>query len=167
MIRRPPRSTRTDTLFPYTTLFRSESWIAIGLFLGAWANWVLVAPRLRAQTEQYDDSLTIPEFLGNRFADDSHILRIVASLVIVVFFAVYSASGLVAGGKLFETAFGFSYQTGLWVTASVVVAYVVLGRSEEHTSELQSLMRNSYAVFCLKKKKKTIHNQYILVIKPI
>lgn len=105
----------------------AESWIAIGLFLGAWANWVLVAPRLRAQTEQYDDSLTIPEFLGNRFADDSHILRIVASLVIVVFFAVYSASGLVAGGKLFETAFGFSYQTGLWVTASVVVAYVVLG----------------------------------------
>src|SRR3546814_3332239 len=95
----------------------AESWIAIGLFLGAWANWVLVAPRLRAQTEQYDDSLTITEFLGNRFADDSHILRIVASLVIVVFFAVYSASGLVAGGKLFETAFGFSYQTGLWVTA--------------------------------------------------
>src|SRR3546814_16611679 len=73
----------------------AESWIAIGLFLGAWANWVLVAPRLRAQTEQYDDSLTIPEFLGNRFADDSHILRIVASLGIVVFFAVYSASGLV------------------------------------------------------------------------
>src|SRR3546814_811808 len=98
----------------------AESWIAIGLFLGAWANWVLVAPRLRAQTEQYDDSLTIPEFLGNRFADDSHILRIVASLVIVVFFAV---------------------------------------RSEEHTSELQSLMRISYAVFCLKKKKHTTtHN---------
>src|SRR3546814_12368664 len=62
-----------------------------------------------------------------RFADDSHVLRIVASLVIVIFFAIYSASGLVAGGKLFETAFGFSYQTGLWVTASVVVAFVVLG----------------------------------------
>src|SRR3546814_18147426 len=105
----------------------AESWIAIGLFLGAWANWVLVAPRLRAQTEQYDDSLTFPEFLGNRFADDSHILRIVASLVIVVFFAVYSASGLVAGRKLFEIAFGFSFHTGLWVPASVVVADVVLG----------------------------------------
>src|SRR3546814_19661885 len=99
MIRRPPISTRTDTLFPYTTLFRS--------------------------TEQYNDSLTIPEFLGNRFADDSHVLRIVASLVIVIFFAIYSASGLVAGGKLFETAFGLSYQTGLWVTASVVVAYEI------------------------------------------
>lgn len=105
----------------------AESWIGIGLFAGAWANWLLVAPRLRAQTEQYGDALTIPEFLGNRFADDSHILRVAASLVIVIFFAVYSASGLVAGGKLFETAFGLPYQTGLWVTASVVVAYVVLG----------------------------------------
>ncbi len=104
----------------------AESWIGIGLFLGAWANWVLVAPRLREQTERYG-ALTIPEFLGNRFADRSHVLRVVASLVIVVFFAVYSASGLVAGGKLFESAFGLSYQTGLWVTASVVVAYVVLG----------------------------------------
>ncbi|WOF41788.1 sodium/proline symporter PutP [Sphingopyxis indica] len=104
----------------------AESWIGIGLFFGAWANWVLVAPRLREQTERLG-ALTIPEFLGNRFADQSHILRIVASLVIVVFFAVYSASGLVAGGKLFESAFGLSYQTGLWVTASVVVAYVVLG----------------------------------------
>lgn len=105
----------------------SQSWIAIGLFLGAWANWVIVAPRLREQTERYGDALTIPEFLGNRFNDQRHILRLTASLVIVIFFAVYSASGLVAGGKLFESAFGASYQTGLWITASVVVAYVVLG----------------------------------------
>ncbi len=105
----------------------SQSWIGFGLFLGAWVNWVVVAPRLRKQTEDYGNSLTIPEFLGNRFADKSHLLRIVASLVIVVFFALYSASGLVAGGKLFESAFGLSYQTGLWATASVVVAYVVLG----------------------------------------
>jgi solute:Na+ symporter, SSS family len=105
----------------------TQSWIAIGLFLGAWANWIIVAPRLREQTERYGNALTIPEFLGNRFADQRHILRLTASLVIVVFFAVYSASGLVAGGKLFESAFGASYHTGLWITASVVVAYVVLG----------------------------------------
>ena len=105
----------------------AESWIIIGLFVGAWANWVIVAPRLRAQTESYGNALTIPEFLGNRFADNSHILRIVASLVIVVFFALYTASGLVAGGKLFESAFGLSYAPGLWVTVLVVVAYVVLG----------------------------------------
>lgn len=105
----------------------SQSWIAIGLFLGAWANWVIVAPRLREQTERFGNALTIPEFLGNRFEDRRHILRLTASVVIVVFFSLYSASGLVAGGKLFETAFGSTYQTGLWITASVVVAYVVLG----------------------------------------
>ncbi len=105
----------------------SQSWIATGLFLGAWANWVIVAPRLREQTERMGNALTIPEYLGNRFNDQRHILRLLASVVIIVFFAVYSASGLVAGGKLFETAFGASYQTGLWITVSVVVAYVVLG----------------------------------------
>src|SRR3546814_8221986 len=97
----------------------AESWIAIGLFLGAWANWVLVAPRLRAQTEQYNDSLTIPDFLGNRFADTSHVLLIVASLVIVVFFAVSIASGLVAGGHLFAPPFAFSYHPGLGVAAQL------------------------------------------------
>lgn len=104
-----------------------EAWIAIGLFAGAWVNWLVVAPRLRAQTEAYGDALTIPEFLGNRFGDRSHLLRVAASIVIIVFFALYSASGLVAGGKLFESAFGLPYATGLWVTAAVVVAYVVLG----------------------------------------
>ncbi len=105
----------------------AEAWIAIGLTIGAYLNWLIVAPRLRAQTEADGNALTIPEWLGNRFQDDRHILRLLASLVIVIFFAVYSASGLVAGGKLFETAFGASYDAGLWITACVVVAYVVLG----------------------------------------
>jgi solute:Na+ symporter, SSS family len=104
-----------------------EAWIAIGLFIGALLNWIIVAPRLREQTERFGNALTIPEFLGNRFNDDKHLLRLTASLVIIVFFALYSASGLVAGGKLFQSAFGADYQTGLWITASVVVAYVVLG----------------------------------------
>jgi solute:Na+ symporter, SSS family len=105
----------------------AEAWIAIGLFIGAFLNWIIVAPRLREQTESYGNALTIPEFLGNRFNDNRHILRLTASLVIIVFFALYSASGLVAGGKLFQSAFGAEYQTGLWITATVVVAYVVLG----------------------------------------
>jgi sodium/proline symporter len=104
-----------------------EAWIAIGLFVGALLNWIIVAPRLREQTERIGNSLTIPEFLGNRFQDDKHIIRLLASLVIVVFFALYSASGLIAGGKLFQSAFGADYHTGLWVTALVVVLYVVLG----------------------------------------
>lgn len=105
----------------------AEAWIAIGLFIGALLNWIIVAPHLRAQTESYGDALTIPEFLGNRFGGRGHILRLTASIVIIVFFALYSASGLVAGGKLFQTAFNADYQTGLWITVSVVVAYVVLG----------------------------------------
>ena len=105
----------------------AEAWIAIGLFIGALLNWIIVAPRLREQTERYGNALTIPEFLGNRFNDEKHLLRLTASIVIILFFALYSASGLVAGGKLFQSAFGADYQTGLWITASVVVAYVVLG----------------------------------------
>ncbi|MBL0925224.1 MAG: sodium/proline symporter PutP [Sphingomonadaceae bacterium] len=104
-----------------------EAWIAIGLFAGALLNWIIVAPRLREQTERYGNALTIPEFLGNRFDDRKHLLRVTASVVIIIFFALYSASGLVAGGKLFQSAFGADYETGLWITASVVVAYVVLG----------------------------------------
>jgi solute:Na+ symporter, SSS family len=104
-----------------------EAWIAIGLFIGALLNWIIVAPRLREQTERYGNALTIPEFLGNRFNDKKHVLRLTASAVIIIFFALYSASGLVAGGKLFQSAFGADYQTGIWITASVVVAYVVLG----------------------------------------
>lgn len=105
----------------------AEAWIAIGLFIGALLNWIIVAPRLREQTESYGNALTIPEFLGNRFNDERHLLRLTASIVIIVFFALYSTSGLVAGGKLFQSAFGAEYQTGLWITALVVVAYVVLG----------------------------------------
>lgn len=105
----------------------AEAWIAIGLLIGALANWVIVAPRLRQQTVDVGDALTIPQFLGLKFRDNSHALRLVSSLVIVIFFAVYSGAGLVAGGKLFETAFGADYHTGLWITAAVVVAYVVLG----------------------------------------
>lgn len=112
------------------------AWIAIGLVLGAWANWLLVAPRLRAQSEALGNSLTIPEFLANRFPDSALALRVTSALIIVLFFAVYTASGLVGGGKLFETAFvtllpegtGLTpYMLGIVITAVVVLAYVALG----------------------------------------
>ncbi|WP_133365782.1 sodium/proline symporter PutP [Qipengyuania sediminis] len=114
----------------------SAAWIAIGLVLGAWANWLVVAPRLRAQSEARGNALTIPEFLANRFPDKALALRVVSAIVIVVFFAVYTASGLVGGGKLFESALapllptgtGLSpYMLGVIVTAAVVLIYVALG----------------------------------------
>ena len=112
------------------------AWIAIGLVLGAYANWLLVAPRLRAQSEALGNALTIPEFLANRFPERALALRVVSALVIVLFFAVYTASGLVGGGKLFETAFvsllpartGLTpYMLGIGITALVVLIYTALG----------------------------------------
>ena len=114
----------------------SAAWIGIGLTLGALANWILVAPRLRAQSEARGNALTIPEFLANRFPDSATALRVTSGVVIVVFFTVYTASGLVAGGKLCETAFagllpsggGLSpYLAGIAITGLVVLAYTMIG----------------------------------------
>ena len=105
----------------------SAGWIAVGLTLGALANYMLVAPRLRVYTEVANNSITLPDYFENRFADNTRLLRVIASVVIVVFFTLYTSSGVVAGGKLFETSFGLTYETGLYVTAGVVVAYTLVG----------------------------------------
>ncbi len=105
----------------------SSAWIAIGLVIGAFINYLVVAPRLRSYTEVANDSITLPDFFENRFNDKSRILRIVSSLVIVVFFTLYTSSGIVAGGKLFESSFGLNYEIGLYITAGVVVAYTLFG----------------------------------------
>src|SRR5690606_1883717 len=78
----------------------SESWIAIGLILGAYANWRWVAGPLRIYTERAGDALTIPDYFTNRFADHDRLLRVLSAIVILVFFAVYCASGVVAGARL-------------------------------------------------------------------
>lgn len=105
----------------------SSLWIAIGLVIGAFLNYLIVAPRLRTYTEVANDSITLPDFFENRFNDKSRMLRIVSSVVIVMFFTLYTSSGLVAGGKLFESSFGLNYEVGLYVTAGVVVAYTLFG----------------------------------------
>ena len=80
----------------------SESWIAIGLIVGAYLNWLFVAGRLRVQTEHNGNALTLPDYFTNRFEDNSRLLRIFSALVILVFFTIYCASGIVAGARLFE-----------------------------------------------------------------
>ncbi|MDX2370313.1 MAG: sodium/proline symporter PutP [Colwellia sp.] len=105
----------------------SSLWIAIGLVIGAFLNYLIVAPRLRTYTEVANDSITLPDFFENRFNDKSRMLRIVSSVVIIVFFTLYTSSGIVAGGKLFESSFGLNYEVGLYVTAGVVVAYTLFG----------------------------------------
>ncbi|MGP1283108.1 MAG: sodium/proline symporter PutP [Parasphingopyxis sp.] len=105
----------------------SASWIAIGLFIGALVNWIVVAPRLRVHTQIAEDAITIPDYFEKRFEDRSRMLRVISSIVIVVFFTLYTSSGVVAGGKLFESAFGADYALGLWITAGVVVVYTLFG----------------------------------------
>lgn len=112
-----------------------EAWIAIGLTVGAALNWIIVAPRLREQTERLGNALTIPQFLANRFPEQGTVLRVVSAVVIVGFFTVYTASGMVGGGKLFETAFagalpvtGLSdYMVGILLTAGIVLVYTTIG----------------------------------------
>ena len=105
----------------------SNLWIGIGLVAGAYLNYLIVAPRLRVFTELAGDSITLPEFFENRFEDNTRMLRIICSVVIIVFFTVYTSSGLVGGGKLFESSLGASYQAGVYITAGVVVAYTLFG----------------------------------------
>lgn len=105
----------------------SSMWIAIGLLLGAYANYLLLAPRLRTYTEVANDSITIPDFLENRFQDRTKILRFVSAIVILVFFTFYASAGLVSGGRLFESSFNLDYKIGLFVTVGVVVAYTLFG----------------------------------------
>ncbi len=105
----------------------SSLWIGIGLTIGAYLNYLLLAPRFRVYTEVANDSLTIPDYLENRFKDKSNILRLVSGIVILVFFILYVSSGIVAGGKLFLDTFGLTYTMGVIVTLSVVVLYTYFG----------------------------------------
>ncbi|WP_242555245.1 sodium/proline symporter PutP [Bacillus cereus] len=105
----------------------SSVWIAIGLLIGAYANYLIIAPRLRTYTEVANDSITIPDFLENRFKDRTKILRFFSAIVILVFFTFYASAGLVSGGRLFENSFNLDYKIGLFVTVGVVVAYTLFG----------------------------------------
>jgi len=105
----------------------SESWIAIGLIIGAYLNWRFVAARLRVYTEKCGNALTLPDYFSNRFHDHNHLLRVVSAVVILVFFTLYCASGVVAGARLFESMFGMPYGLALWVGAFCTIAYVFIG----------------------------------------
>ncbi|WP_018924129.1 sodium/proline symporter PutP [Salsuginibacillus kocurii] len=105
----------------------SEIWLPIGLALGAYFNWQFLALRLRRYTAVANDSITIPDFLENRFRDHSRLLRMVSALFILVFFAFYTSSGLVGGATLFQESFGWEYTTALWIGVSVIILYTFLG----------------------------------------
>ncbi|MFF2447071.1 sodium/proline symporter PutP [Neobacillus sp. NPDC058068] len=120
----------------------ADAWIAIGLTIGAYLNWLLVAPRLRSYTQVANDSITIPSYLENRFKDNTKLLRIVSGIVILLFFTFYVSSGMVSGAVFFKSSFGTSYQTGLYIVGGVVVAYTLFGGflAVSYTDFIQGLM---------------------------
>ncbi|OEK98747.1 sodium/proline symporter PutP [Staphylococcus casei] len=105
----------------------SAMWITIGLSLGAYINYFVVAPRLRVYTELAGDAITLPDFFKNRLDDRNNYLKIISGLIIVVFFTLYTHSGFVSGGKLFESAFGLNYHFGLILVAAIVIFYTFFG----------------------------------------
>ncbi|QXO15692.1 MULTISPECIES: sodium/proline symporter PutP [Vibrio] len=101
-------------------------WLAGGLLAGTWLNWLVTAKRLRTYSIT-TDALTLPEFLSRRFNDKSKLIQTISAFFILLFFLFYTSSGLVAGGKLFETVFGLDYTTAVIIGTICVVSYTLFG----------------------------------------
>lgn len=110
----------------YMTGCADAAWTAIGLAVGTYLNWLLVAKRLRVYSEQIG-AITVPQFISARFNDGKQLLRGIAAAIIIVFFVPYTASGFAAVGKLFNSLFGFDYQLAMIVGAAVIILYTILG----------------------------------------
>ncbi len=103
------------------------SWTAIGLAVGTYINWLIVAKRLRRYTEVAGNSVTLPEFFHNRYDDKTRLLKLISAIMIVIFFVPYTASGFAACGKLFNQMFGWDYELTMIISAIVIVAYTSMG----------------------------------------
>lgn len=112
----------------YAYLSGLESvWLLIGLLIGTYANWKFIAERLRKYTSIAGDAITLPDYFQNRLRANSNLLRILASIFILVFFLIYTSSGFVAGAKLFSSVFNISYLNALLIGGFVIVGYTFLG----------------------------------------
>ncbi|MDK4533865.1 sodium/proline symporter PutP [Kingella kingae] len=105
----------------------SESWIAIGLTVGAWLNWLLVAGRLRVHTEYNNNALTLPDYFYHRFGATGHAMKVISASIILFFFTIYCASGIVAGARLFQSLFDISYTQAMWLGAGATIVYTFIG----------------------------------------
>ncbi|HYH04240.1 MAG TPA: sodium/proline symporter [Bacillota bacterium] len=103
------------------------AWTAIGLLIGTYLNWLLVAKRLRGYSALAGDAITIPDFLSNRFKEEKKVIMTIAALFILIFFTVYASSCFVTVGKLFSTLFGIKYQYMMITGAIFVILYTVIG----------------------------------------
>ena len=111
----------------YLSGIADAGWTAIGLAIGTYLNWKIVAKRIRLYTHISGNSITLPSFFSNRFRDSRKILQAIGAVFIVIFFIPYTASGFAACGKLFSSLFGVKYLTAMIISAIVIVAYTTLG----------------------------------------
>ena len=104
-----------------------STWIAIGLFVGYTLSWLLVAPRLRSFSLVCGDSITIPQYLTNRFMSKNHALQVICAVIFLVAYTVYAASSIKACGTLFNTVLGVNARTAMYVAALIIIGYTFLG----------------------------------------
>lgn len=126
----------------YLTGGAEAGWTAIGLAIGTYLNWLIVAKRLRVYSQKCGNAITIPDFFANRYRDTKKVLMGVAALIILVFFVPYTASGFSACGKLFGTLFGWDYHLAMIVSAVIIVAYTCTGgfMAASFTDLIQSII---------------------------
>ena len=104
-----------------------QAWIAIGLAIGYAISWIFQAPRLRKFTIAADDSITIPQYLSNRFLSKSPAIRIICAIIFLVAYTVYAASSMKACGTLFETVIGIDATKAMYLAAAIILIYTFLG----------------------------------------
>lgn len=105
----------------------SQIWISVGLLIGTILAWFFVAPKLRRYSILANDSITIPQYLTNRFMSSSPILQVVCAVIFVIVYCVYGASSISACGTLFNTLFGLDARIGMTIATVIIIAYVFLG----------------------------------------
>ena len=104
-----------------------QMWIAVGLFIGYSLSWIFEAPRLRSFSIVADDSITVPQYLTNRFKSKSLALQFICAVVFLIAYTIYSASSMKACGTLFHTVIGMDPQLAMYLGALIIVSYTFLG----------------------------------------
>ena len=111
----------------YLSGIADASWTAIGLAVGTYLNWLIVAKRIRCYSDVAGNSITLPDFFSRRYNDNKNVLLCISAVIIIVFFIPYTASGFAACGKLFSSLFGIDYVTAMIVSAVIILAYTTMG----------------------------------------
>lgn len=125
-------------------------WTEIGLAVGTYLNWLLVARRIRRYTAR-TNSITVPDFLSDRYGDSRRVLMLIGAIIIIVFFVPYTGSGFAACGKLFASLFGVDYHAAMLISAAVIILYTTMGGflAASLTDFIQSIVMTAALVIVL------------------